>query len=539
MKKIALVICSIMLIYLNIIPVQGANYKKNETVYAQLNLNGEVQDIQVVHHLIAANKETTFIDSYSKDIAVNNLTDTSQPIINDKSIEWNINTPTTDFYYESNTKENLPYNFTIRYKVNDKEVSGEEVFGKSGKVEIIINASPNTDSNIVYRDNMMAQISLNLNNNYVSDISAPKATRVLAGKLTTLSYVVFPNQKEEFNISLEANNFEMDGMTISIIPNGFSLPKDMENQLDEMTDGFSQLNNAMGDIVNGTVKLQNGIGELSSGIDSINNNYKSFLGGTKDLTNNISSLLNGVVAFGSGINEISGGSQEINDAFVQLSSEGNTLSTGIKGLSEGYQTIASDDIVLLAQNLVSSSDPQVQALAQSVLGVNELNKQLDSLASGTDTYFKGVESFSQKYSSFNNGLEELSQGAAPLTSGSQQIIDNLGSYTEGAEKLGNGINQLDNEVKNLPSQVQLLVNGQKEFKNGIETATNSISNGLMEYTNKDIPAFPSFVYGDTQKLNSLQFIIKTPNIRHTEEDAISEIPTERKSFWEKLIDLFT
>lgn len=107
--------------------------KKNEMVYVILDKTGKKQKVIVNHRIINKQcldeiKDLTSLDNlklikgdatFTKDL--NNVT-------------WNANKE--DIYYTGETDKEIPVNISIKYYLNENEVTYEQLQGKSGKVTI-------------------------------------------------------------------------------------------------------------------------------------------------------------------------------------------------------------------------------------------------------------------------------------------------------------------------------------------------------------------------------------------------------------------
>lgn len=111
------------------------NYKKTETVYVTLNNAGETQDITVTDWLHTDKAETYLCDVTDLENVRNTKTDT-EPSFNDGGLFWNM--PTTDLYYRGTSTKTLPVSFSIKYFIDDTEISAGDIAGKSGKLKIEI-----------------------------------------------------------------------------------------------------------------------------------------------------------------------------------------------------------------------------------------------------------------------------------------------------------------------------------------------------------------------------------------------------------------
>jgi len=115
-----------------------AEVLKNETVYVNLNYDGKTENIVVVNHISGDSNKDVFID-YGKydnlEVLVNNV----EPIMEANQIKW----PTEilksqDIYYEGTIIKTLPLKLDIKYFLDNKEIKGEDLAGKSGKLKILI-----------------------------------------------------------------------------------------------------------------------------------------------------------------------------------------------------------------------------------------------------------------------------------------------------------------------------------------------------------------------------------------------------------------
>src|SRR5699024_11530769 len=64
----------------------------------------------------------------------------------------------------------------------------------------------------------MMQISLTLDPTVFSDIQAPDGTKAKNGKDTSLTFTAMPGEDEEFIVSAEVTDFEMNPIEISATP---------------------------------------------------------------------------------------------------------------------------------------------------------------------------------------------------------------------------------------------------------------------------------------------------------------------------------
>ena len=114
------------------------NVKKQETVYINLNSDGTVKKINVTDWLHTDTPQTVIEDVSSLENITNVKTLTPADVRDDK-IYWDMDT--TDLYYSGTTEKPSPINISIRYYLDDVEMSADEIAGKSGNVKIQIDTS--------------------------------------------------------------------------------------------------------------------------------------------------------------------------------------------------------------------------------------------------------------------------------------------------------------------------------------------------------------------------------------------------------------
>lgn len=116
------------------------SYKKTETVYVTLDSAGETQNITVTDWLHSDKAETYLRDVTDLENVKNTKTET-EPYFKDGGLFWNM--PTTDLYYRGTSTKPLPVSFSIKYFMDDTEMTAQEIAGKSGKLRIEIKMTNN------------------------------------------------------------------------------------------------------------------------------------------------------------------------------------------------------------------------------------------------------------------------------------------------------------------------------------------------------------------------------------------------------------
>ena len=117
---------------------------KEETVYVVTDSTGAQSDVIVSDHLQNKGKSKTIADETT-------LTDIEN-VKGEETFEQNGDSLTWDaegnsIYYQGKTTDEVPVTMDIVYRLDDKVVSGPDLQGNSGKVEIKINYENNAEYN--------------------------------------------------------------------------------------------------------------------------------------------------------------------------------------------------------------------------------------------------------------------------------------------------------------------------------------------------------------------------------------------------------
>lgn len=111
------------------------NVKKDETVYVNTKADGTVYKVNVTDwlHTDAPQVRVTDVSNLTD---IKNVKSLTTPIEENGKLYWDMDT--TDLYYSGVTEEQPPVKFTIKYFLEDKEMTAEEIAGQKGNIKIQI-----------------------------------------------------------------------------------------------------------------------------------------------------------------------------------------------------------------------------------------------------------------------------------------------------------------------------------------------------------------------------------------------------------------
>jgi putative membrane protein len=367
--------------------------------------------------------------------------------------------------------------------------------------------------------------------------------------------------------------------------------------LDNMTGEMVTLSDAIRKVNNGVAELKQGVSELNGGVKDLRNGSQQYKNGMNKVKGNSSELVEASKSINNALATISSSlsgedSDEIDLTTLAKLPEGlsvlgknlNTTADGLSTLRESYgQAYGVLDQAMEAIPAYDISEKEFQDLYASGAEHEVLDKLKETYtaaqtAKGTYTSVKeGFDAVDTTLNKTANGMKEmgtqLNTTAKELTTSIEEmdITESITKLEEGLTELSTkykefhsglvdytgGVNQLSNSYGELHDGIAELSNGTNELENGVSElhkgtselheATNDLPNELKsevdemisEFENTDFEAKSFVSPKNNEKINTVQFIIKTESIEVDEQEKEKEPVKKEKSFWDKFIDLFS
>ncbi len=436
---------------MTVFAADGSSSQKEEVVYVMTDAKGSVSNVNVVN--IFGKGSITDYGNYSRVKMLNTTDDIS---VNGDKITFNTD---KDKVYYQGTMENvqLPWNIKFTYILDGKEMTPEQVAGKSGKLEICIKIDKNDKASGDFYDNYALQASLTFDTNKCKNIAADGATLANVGADKQVSYTVLPGKGLDAVITADVTDFEMDAAAI----NGVMLNLDVDIDDAELMDKVIEIMDASKSLNDGAIKLSDGSSEL--------------LDGGSSLSDGAVSLHDGAATLNDGVNELSDGVVKIQDALNKLNSNSSQLTTGSAQMLDALKTIQTE------LNKVSMSTDQIKQLTDSSAaikkGINDAYKGAVTLQSGMtyDVYAATLKS---------NGLD-IAQVQSGNTATINQLTSEIQTLTAQVAQLENVPGQ-ENTVAQLKSmissytQIVTLLTGNNAAIAGTSQYFGTLSSGSTE-----------------------------------------------------------
>ncbi len=419
----AFALCGVLLAG-SVTPVYAAdeNTPKDENVYVNLNQDGSVDGIYVVNSY-RLDADTQVVD-YGNYESVKNLT-------SDAEIQQQKGTVTVDaqageFFYQGNLQsKEIPWEISISYTLDGKEVSAEELAGKNGKLGISIHVGQNDQVDSEFFDNYLLQVTLTMDMERCSNLEAPGATAANVGTDKQLVYSILAGSEKDITVTADVLDFEMDAISFQGLPMNLDVDRELFS-LDDLHDKAGEVSDAADEFSNGAQDLEGGVNSLQEGVEGLQSGAESLKEGIDSYADGAKSLGDGIDTLQDGSNDLADGAQELVDGIVSLQDGANQLRDGYSGengaasgarkladgvkelkagshqLSEGVSALI-DMISGLGTNSAGSLDQKAQ---EALNGAEELNAALGMFHIKIDTGNEG-DSYFTRMGTLSDSLEGI------------------------------------------------------------------------------------------------------------------------------------
>lgn len=510
MKKLLPLVFIFTLLFASIAPISAANVPspKEEVAYGLLDLDGSVKNLYLVN--IFSGGAITDYGNYSE---IRNLTGSEKIIQNGDQITTN--TGAAKFYYQG-TLENkeLPWDIAINYFLDDKEISGHDLAGKSGKLKIAVSVKQNKQINGTFFDNYALQITLVLDNKLCSNIVAENATIAEAGSNKQLAYTVLPGKGIDAAVTADVHDFEMDAISI----NGIKLILGINVDSNEFTGQISELTHAIKGLDDGSADLLDGLDHLASGMQKYTDGMKAFNNGLGQLP--------------TGANKLDAGARALKNGLSELTKQNDALVNGALAIQQAAFDSVNDRLGktwLLFKLPVLTPDNYNEVLSP-LPALAAVKKQLD-----------GAVQFTQGVKGYTDGVTQLNKGASDLASGTAKFKSSTSELASSANALYNSGAELNTAVKKLQDGLAAYNDGTRQLSHetsGMSSQINDKIDAMISDISGNGDKVVSFVSDKNTSVSAVQFVLKTAAIRIPEAREFDPPKPVQLNFWQKLLQLF-
>lgn len=495
-------------------------FTKDETVYSKIDTSGNSYNTIVNSHIINSDKEE-FINDLSDLLNIINTNGEETFSQDGNSLIWSANG--NDIYYRGETKKDLPIECKIKYELDGKEISANEVAGKTGKIKITLEYT-NNDSHTVTingkRETLYTPFVVLcgtvINNENNKDITISSGKSIDDGSKTIALGIATPGLQESLNLSkssfdipssieitMDSKNFELGSMITYITP---KILDDSDLSIfDKVNDIFAQvdtLQSSSHQLVEGANTLKEGTNTFSEKTSEFNSAVKQISDGLNSANSNYSKIDNGITLLNQNAPTLSAGAQTLSDGIGKVSGALNTINSSLSAVPEadvvdGITQITNGiDPIINGLSSVTGTDNSIQIanlqglFNQNDTAISSLKNVNASLEAQKSTVPADQAQALQIQIDSNTNLIKLLEGNnAVLTStiqtlqatdGTQMVAlsNGLNTIQDGLRKLVPGIKgiySIKPAISQLADSSILLANGASELSGGADQIISGIS----------------------------------------------------------------
>lgn len=380
---------------------------KDESVYLISDANGNVNKTIVVDHLKNKDKKDTLEDA-SNLSDIENVKGKEKFTQGGDKLTWQAGGK--DIYYQGTATEEPPVTQKVTYYLDGKEISPEDLAGKSGKVKIRFDYTNTTSytekvngekqtvsvpfaaiTGLVFGDGF-ENIEVTNGKAEVSNSSSVVLGYALPGLKDSLGIKDGDldgdvNIPEYMEMTADVENFSMPAaMTFVVNASDYVSTdgidtSDLDDMINDLKDASTQLQDGSKTLAEGTDTLADGLSTLQSKLGTFASGVGTLQSGLKTYTDGVSTLSGGLNTLGNSTGALVSGADKLNSGAGQLASGSATLKDGLKTYTDGASTLAA--------------------------GASNLDAGMDTLKSGTDTLSQSAPSLVSGVNSLSDGINTL------------------------------------------------------------------------------------------------------------------------------------
>lgn len=455
---------------------------KDESVYLISDANGNVNKTIVVDHLKNKDKKDTLEDA-SNLSDIENVKGKEKFTQSGDKLTWQAGGK--DIYYQGTATEEPPVTQKVTYYLDGKEISPEDLAGKSGKVKIRFDYTNTTSyTETVNGEKQTVSVpfaavtGLVLGDGFDNiEVTNGKA-EVSDSSSVVLGYAL-PGLKD----SLGIKDGDLDGdvnipeyMEMTADVKNFSMPAAMTfvvNASDYVsTDGIdtSDLDDMINDLKDASTQLQDGSKTLAEGTDTLADGLSTLQSKLGTFASGVGTLQSGLKTYTDGVSTLSGGLNKLNSNVPTLSNGITTLNSSAKSLNDGvallnatvsakftdsekktlldqvHSTLESQksEIEKQAQTTVASQKTAIQKQAQSAVDLQKTDIQKQAQSTVADQK-EDIEKKAQ--AAVDDQKEQIKSVAAETVKQQETEIKNQAASAVEQEFTSGKTDYITNEAK--------------------------------------------------------------------------------------------
>lgn len=471
---------------------------KEESVYVVADASGASREVIVSDWLKNTNGAKTITDTSDLKDITNVKGDETYTAKGDELV-WDAEG--SDIYYQGTTDKALPVDMNITYYLDGKEISAEDLAGKSGDVKIRFDYSNKATYNTTIKGKdtevyvpFTTMTAMMLPTDRFSDVTVTNGKVMSEGSNNIVLGLAFPGLTdsldldrdeladkdieipEYFEVEAKATDFKLD-MTLTVALSDALSDIHLTDSID-----LSSVEESVDSLKDATGQLEDGSRALADGVKTLSDKTGEFSDGAGKLASGISEYTDGASALASGIDTVKNGTSELSTGAGRLKDGANTLSAGAEELNDKVQAISLPEMSGL-------TDEQKAGIAAAAAADSD-----GRIAAGASQVAEGITS--QIAGSISSSIDGEAMASEISSSISGALTDS--QLQAGiAEALKNSIK--DGEGNSLLSDDQASAIAESILSSVDSNVSGALGSGIASSVSEKISAIPSGITSDDTK----------------------------------------
>lgn len=450
------------------------------------------------------------------------------------SSDWTKNDLGADVYSKNEGKVSTPIEMKITYFLDGKEVSADDIRGRSGQVKIRYDYTNTERVNGMYVPYAVLSGAV-LPNEHFTNVKVTNGRLVNDGNRTVVVGLALPGMKENLGVSAnipeyveieaEAKEFKME-MTATVATSKVFADIDTSalNSIDSLSAQLNTLVSSMEQLMDGSAKLRDGLSELDSkigvladGVSQLKNGSLQLVAGMESLQGGAYNALTGAKQLDAGIDQTISGINTLASNLATLDQNSATLKSGVQTLISAVFAEINDSRNPLLQGVTIENYREKFANAIATLTQMGDTENAEKMKNTAEKIGQQIGLY-QGIIQYIDGASTIAQGAAGidlsgLKDGSAQLVNGLGELYAGTDTLYTGMQSLDAGISNLESNVPALTDGVNKLADGSRVLTDGLSQFNAEGVQKLVSLYNGDVKALVNRIQSMVSLAKNSNTK--------------------------
>ncbi len=505
--------------------------QKSETVYVFQKADGSVKN-QTVSNSLTNGNGAQLLQDQTDLTDIENVEGDQEFTQSSEGTVWDAKG--SDISYRGTTTKEAPVDIKVSYQLDGKDVSPDEISGKTGHVKIHIaytnNSRQTVNGQTVYTP-FLAMTGLILDNDNFSNVTTDNAKVIDDGDRHLIAGYAMPGLKESLglddsidldipssvDIEADATDFSLDSM-LTLVSSDFFGDVDVDNlNAGNIQDQLNQMQNAMNQLIDGGATLTDGLQQLSTGAASLKDGATQVDEGAATLSDKLgdakagsAKLKSGTEQLVAGVGELSGktggfstainGANQLKDGSSQLKDALNKAKDGVWLIANGDGTAANPGIKGIADQLRAPNDEATKKLGQDQQEVtsaaDKLEKNLQTENTNLVAKLKEIaastsdgstkDSLNEVISSLENSTTDssLATDAGALRTALENLktdtTTTLNKAQAGAQAAATGLDSVETGLASAVGGAQALNDGATQLSTGLTEASEQLGTGAKQ-----------------------------------------------------------